>query len=882
MNSNLAGFLLVFRRMFHGSTLFHRSILFVLAFVGLSAVSSRAQTPFSGTFNLVGDGNNVSSLAYNGTEIPNVEVSSLDKVGITSTSSSGNFRGSGWSLGATNGSNVFTGSIDFDKYIEFTISAADDYLLDLISLTFGLGRSGTGPRQWEWRSSADDYAEAISTYASINSSLTLTNGVLTNPDDNSSWTGNILDLSGSLFQNLETITFRLYGYNAEAVAGTGGLQGNVTFTGTVKSGLPFTGYVWTGTGSGAVWENGQQGHFDSAYANGTDTPTQFSGIGETVTVVGAVETSSIEILDSGFVFEGDEIELSEGVLSAASGTTTRIASVLNGQNGLTKLGTGYVELDAANTFVGPVNVGAGVIAISQDANLGNSANPVVFSGGTLEVKEDIDLAVERVVSGSGTIAIPEGKTLSTAGEFAMTSLTLSGEGTLDLQGISQSVGNLVVLAPATLRGSDYVGLTGLSATSLNGTFTIESSLDLSGGGNRIFDIGADGVVVLNGADIFSGARIQKNGTGILQLNGDNTNLGGVSIGSAGGAYSGTVQVSTDTGLGTFAQIYHNSGTLEAIGDREFAIGLSLGGRSATPAYLQGGAMVFNGTLSMFTSGTAYSRMDVNNVTTFNGPVTNGNASEGGGVLFGGDGRLIMNGDGSALTIKTVVRDTLEFIVNNHWGSEISVEEEAILRGLGIIAGAISGDGRVSPGFQTPGILTAEAANGALGTGFDFGFSSELPDYINAADSLNSVLRLTGATPFDSALDLDNTIRLFIAAETLLETSVYLGGFFTEVDAFESIQGAKFEYYILGDGFGVAATYNGDGYYSLAEFNALYDSNFAFAVSSVNQLNVDFSGSGDLVDGYITSFTVVPEPSSAVLLLCASLGLWRLRRKAVRA
>ncbi len=882
MTSILAGFLLVSLRMFNRCTTVLRVPLFTLAFIGLTAISAWAQTPFSATFTLAGNGNNVSSLPYNGEEFSNIEISSLDKVGITSSSSSGNFRGSNWPLGATSGSNDFTGSINLESYIEFTISAAEDYVLDLISLTFGIGRSAAGPRQWEWRSSADDYAGAISIYTSINSNLTLTDGVLTNPDDNSSWTGNILDLSGSLFQNLETITFRLYGYNAEGIAGTGGLQGNLSFSGTVKSGLPFTGYVWTGTGSGSNWENGQQGHFDAPYVNASDTPTQFEGIGETIAVVGTVQTSSIEILDTDFVFEGGTIDLEDGILVAASGTNTRIASVLDGQNGLTKLGTGVVELEAENTFAGPVNIGAGVIAISQDENLGHSTNPVVFSGGKLEVKDDMALSVDRIVSGSGTIAIPEGKTLSAAGEFALTNLTLSGAGTLDLQGISQSVGNLTVLVPATMQGSDYVGLTSLSATSLNGIFTIESSLDLSGGGNRIFDIGSNGVVVLNGADIFSGARIQKNGTGILQLNGENLSLGGLSIGLAGGAYAGTVQVSTDTGLGTFEQLYHNSGTLEAIGDREFAIGISLGGRSATPGILMGGAMVFNGNFSMFTSGTAYSRMDVHNVTTFNGSVTNGNAVEGGGVLFGGDGRLIMNGDGSGLTIKTVVRDTLEFVVNNLWGSEISVEAQAILKGAGIIAGPISGNGMVSPGFQTPGILTAQAVDGALGTRFDFGFSTELPDYLNPGDSLNSILYLTGETPFASALDLDNTIRLFIAAETLLQTSTYLGGFFTEADSLESIEGANFEYYILGDGFGLAATYNGDGYYSLAQFNALQDSDFSFVLGSLEQFQIALPGTEEnFVDGHITTFTVIPEPSSAALLLFASLGLWKLRRNAMR-
>ena len=103
----------------------------------------------------------------------------------------------------------------------------------MTSLTFGVGRSGTGPRQWQWRSSVDGYAAPITTYTTVNGGLTLAGGVLTNPDTNSFWTGNVLDLSGAAFEGRSSVTFRLYGSNAEAVDGTGGLQGPLSFAGNV-------------------------------------------------------------------------------------------------------------------------------------------------------------------------------------------------------------------------------------------------------------------------------------------------------------------------------------------------------------------------------------------------------------------------------------------------------------------------------------------------------------------------------------------------------------------------------------------------------------------------------------------------------------------------
>lgn len=204
-----------------------------LAAVAVSAVASPAANAqaFSGTYTFGADGN-VASFPYNGTPITNLTVSPITKDGITTTSSSGNFRATQWPLGATTGSDVFTGTVNTGKYIQFTLTAAPGKLINLPSLTFGVGRSAAGPRQWQWRSSVDGYAAPIPV-TTVNAGLTHNSGVLTNPDVNSSWTGNVIDTAGASYQNLSSITFRLYGYNAEDVSGTAGLQGPLTFGGTL-------------------------------------------------------------------------------------------------------------------------------------------------------------------------------------------------------------------------------------------------------------------------------------------------------------------------------------------------------------------------------------------------------------------------------------------------------------------------------------------------------------------------------------------------------------------------------------------------------------------------------------------------------------------------
>jgi len=49
------------------------------------------------------------------------------------------------------------------------------------------------------------------------------------------WTGNVLDLGGTAFDGLSSITCRLYGFDAEGTAGTAGLQGNLTFAGVTTA-----------------------------------------------------------------------------------------------------------------------------------------------------------------------------------------------------------------------------------------------------------------------------------------------------------------------------------------------------------------------------------------------------------------------------------------------------------------------------------------------------------------------------------------------------------------------------------------------------------------------------------------------------------------------
>jgi hypothetical protein len=205
---------------------------------------------FQGIFTFTGTTGHVTSFNYNGTIIPNLTLSAITKNGVTSSSSSGNFRAQDWTLGSTNG--VAGGSFDNSDYFEFTITAASGYTISNPTLTFGVGRSGTGPRRFEWRWSVDSYGSALSV-GTVNANVTHSSGILETPDANLGYTGNTISTTTS---GQTSITFRFYAYGAEALTGTGGLHGDLTFGGTLVSSTPTcTSGTYTGA-SGGNWSTG--------------------------------------------------------------------------------------------------------------------------------------------------------------------------------------------------------------------------------------------------------------------------------------------------------------------------------------------------------------------------------------------------------------------------------------------------------------------------------------------------------------------------------------------------------------------------------------------------------------------------------------------------
>jgi hypothetical protein len=445
---------------------------------GMGATQINAQS-FTGVYTFTGTTGFTSSFAYNGSAISGVTISPLTQVNLTPNSSTGNMRSVGYPVGATTGSDVFTGSIDTTKYYQFSITADSGKTIDMTSLNFGIGRSATGTRQWQWRSSADNYSAPISV-ATLATGLTQSSGVITNPDSSSSWTGNVIQFSGASFIGLTSITFRLYSYNSESAAGTAGLQGALTFSGTVN-GTATTPAAPVVASASSISTTG----FTANWAASSGATKYFldvatdSGFTSFVTGyqnkdVGNVISSAVTSLNAGTTYyyrvrannsAGTSADSQIQVVLTTSAAAPAITPSVPSLTGLSYNGAGpstaqSLTLSVANLtgFPGTVTISGStnyeVSTTSSSTGFGSSATLSYSDGNTL---------------GSSTVWVRLKAGLA-AGSYSGEIIGISGGGTTASFTVSGSV-TVPVISVTTTNLGNFVGTNGVGSAAKTNTVT---------------------------------------------------------------------------------------------------------------------------------------------------------------------------------------------------------------------------------------------------------------------------------------------------------------------------------------------------------------------------------------------------------------------------
>ena len=250
----------------------------------------------------------------------------------------------------------------------------------------------------------------------------------------------------------------------------------------------------------------------------------------------AITNNNVSIVASGVVplrvtFANNAIDYS---FSNAGGGTVGIG----GTTDILKTGTGSVFLNGANTFSGVVAVNAGVLGISNNASLGNSAGVTIASGAALQISNNITTPAGTpfTVSGTGTASNP-GVLNNLSGTNTLGgAVTLNGDSTINLVAGSLTIGNLSVstnLASNNLlvQGAGSLTLPAIQVGSLTGTqgtlVVNGSTVNTAGGDSRIGGSGSNDASAVGTLDLNAGASLNANanvrigafGTGALTING---------------------------------------------------------------------------------------------------------------------------------------------------------------------------------------------------------------------------------------------------------------------------------------------------------------------------------------------------------------------------
>ncbi len=220
MHKSLPKFFLITFLSFFASEIYSQAFTALYDFSSLTATSGKTDPTIPPVVEGVTFGSFVASVAVS-----------------ANSTAGGRFSFTNWDLGAINNSDVFTGTINLNKYYEVIITPKNNYIVDLDSISFVLQRSGTGIRQYSVRSSNDGFASNLpAKIVPSSSNLEVVAGNIFQVSDasTSANNGSKIVLSAKEFQGITTpVSIRFYGFNAEASAGSFSID-NVTFYGLSK------------------------------------------------------------------------------------------------------------------------------------------------------------------------------------------------------------------------------------------------------------------------------------------------------------------------------------------------------------------------------------------------------------------------------------------------------------------------------------------------------------------------------------------------------------------------------------------------------------------------------------------------------------------------
>lgn len=272
------------------------------------------------------------------------------------------------------------------------------------------------------------------------------------------------------------------------------------------------------------------------------------------------------------------------------GYTTNIGQSISGAGTLTKAGSGILNLNGANSYIGGTVLEEGVLGINSDSALGNSSSRLVmYNATTLQLNGNVD-SNRFVTLAGGPSSMMTINTQANNGTFngnidGLGGLVKTGGGTLSLygnnlyQGGTQvKEGTLAINSDASLGGATgSLELENNTTLKLDGNVYMNSRPVIIGSSNAssqsvtIDTQGYTGVISQTIEQSTNGeTKLIKTGTGTLGLYGNNTYAGGTWV------KNGTAAITSPLSLGKGDMVQlgdigsgSTQGTLRADADIDF-------------------------------------------------------------------------------------------------------------------------------------------------------------------------------------------------------------------------------------------------------------------------------------------------------------------------
>ncbi|WP_448097661.1 autotransporter-associated beta strand repeat-containing protein [Luteibacter yeojuensis] len=515
-------------------------------------------------------------------------------------------------------------------------------------------------------------------------------------------TGNTLSVDGSIIvaPTAASATETIQGGSLTGGAGgspLGVLQnsaGNFNISSTIVDNGGATSFAVNGLGTGAVTLFGANTYTGATTVSGATLAFNSIANGGAASAIGASSNDPANlVLENGTLhYTGATNTTDRGFTLVDNGpsrtiqvdgtTNLTFSGVVTSPDdaGFTKTGTGTLTLsNAANDFIGPVTVSAGLLSTGTLANGGlasgigagsnASANLVLQTGGGLDYT-GATTSTDRgftLASGQGHVAVDQAAaTLTDSGAVVGAGTLLKdGAGTLVLSGANTYAGGTTITA-GTLRAGSATAFGGNGPMTVNAGATLDAATfpvnigALSGAGN--VTLGAGSGLTINGNGTWSGAI---------------SGVGGVTIGN------GRTQIMTGCGNSYAGPTVISSSTLttDCLANGGQASGIGASG-SAPANFMLGGTFIYTGASVSIDRGfqlIANSAINVSNAATtlgFSGPIVNN-----GQIQKQGPGTLVLSGS-NANIIGTYVRGgVLRAGTTNAFGSGYLVTDD--LAGLSI-------------------------------------------------------------------------------------------------------------------------------------------------------------------------------------------------------